>query len=194
MSYQEDKLKSLRKPVLLVRYNEERGISADPNEKMIEFRINVVYIDSESGKPQNYTDYDYNDTKYNMDFDDMLIRSVGFTGRDYVDKYGMYNYDVSYHNVYDADLRRVERMVRTLRKIHNKLDKYRQDFGNVDSFDSYLKRVAKSIGCKDIWVIGQKKSSAWGYAAYDYHTYGIEEADAALAKAKAVYASGFSTR
>jgi hypothetical protein len=192
--YYEEKLKAMRKPVLLVRYNEESGISSDPNEKMLEFRVSVVYIDPDEGTPNNYRDYDRNETKYNLDFDDMLIRGVGFSGRNYVDKWGMGDYSVTYHNVYALDLREAESKVKTLRNIYRKLDKYRQEYGIAESFDSYLMRVAKAIGSKVILVMGRKTSHKWGYAGYEYFEYSIKDAEIALSKAIACYKDGFGTR
>jgi hypothetical protein len=188
--YYNKKLKAMRKPVLLVYYNEEKGILSDPNEAMLEFRVSVVYMCPDEGIPLNYRDYDRNETKYNLDFDDMLIRGVGFSGRNYVDKWGMGNYGVSYHNVYDLELREAEAKAKTLRNIDRKLDKYRQEYGIVESFDAYLMRVAKAIGSKTIMVRGRKTSHKWGYAGYEYFDYGIPDAELALSKAISCYKDG----
>ena len=195
--YEKAKKESVRNPILLVTYDERRGVSSDPNTKMREFRVSVVHNCPENpGSPINYGNHSYQDTKYKLDFDNILIRAWGFDRNDMDgnDKYGVWGFELEYYSPLSVDLRRSERMLKTLKNIQRKLDNYRQEFGDANSFDSYLMRIAKAIGSKEVWVKGKKTSSAWGYAGYEYHKYSVADTNLALHKAKAVYESGFATR
>lgn len=56
-----------------------------------------------------------------------------------------YGWDVRYRDVYDADLARVEQMVKTLRRIDRGLTRLREQFGYEESFAGYATRVANVL-------------------------------------------------
>jgi len=64
----------------------------------------------------------------------------------------VYGFDFEYHDVYSVDLRKAERMAKTLKAVSVKLDKINETRGYVQSFGEYVGRIAEAIGAKGIGV------------------------------------------
>jgi hypothetical protein len=83
-----------------------------------------------------------------------------------------YGWEVEYRDVYSANLRRVEAMVKTLRKVERGLEKLRAEWGYPDSFAAYVVRVGKLLGTSEF---GYK--AAGNDSSYDSNEYRWTDAD-----------------
>jgi len=84
---------------------------------------------------------------------------------------GPYGFKIEYRDVYAADLYKVNKMQKTLKKINNKMNKFADDFGNVKTFGEYVVRVANTIKAKTIVFFKNDEPQSTNYSMNNYDYY-----------------------
>jgi hypothetical protein len=87
------------------------------------------------------------------------------------DREAVYGFSCEYHDIYTVDLRKAERMVKTLRAINGKLEKMNESRGYVTSFGEYVGRLAEAVGAKGIGI-KREQPSQYNQATHDWLTVG----------------------
>jgi hypothetical protein len=75
----------------------------------------------------------------------------------------LYGWSVEYRNVFSVELREAERMAKTLKTIHARMEKADQTYGRPATFGAYLARVAVAIGA-DTFIRPDGPQRGWSYA------------------------------
>lgn len=101
----------------------------------------------------------YEDETFNgLWLDGLKVRSQG-ADRD--TPRHLYGFKVDFHEVYSVDLRKAQKMVKTLSTLDKRMEKLDQKFGRVDSFSAYLLRVAAALGATRLVISKERGRSEW---------------------------------
>lgn len=150
-----------RTPALLIASETSHFSGMDP---ILRLKLTVVYLTG-ANEVRNYPSSGF-DAHPLAD----LVIGAQYDGA--TANHDPYGWDVEYRDVFSADLRRVEGMVKTLRKIERGLEKLRGEWGYPDTFAAYVTRVAKVLG---IATFGYKHDGRESF--YDGNDYRWTDAD-----------------
>lgn len=109
-------------------------------------RANVITFDAEDNKPRNliHSSIDMKDYQY---FDG-LVATCQMDSCKTDD--GPYGFNIEYRDIHSAQYNKINKMAKTLKKIHNKMNKMDDEIGRPKSFGEFVIRFAKAIGVKTI--------------------------------------------
>jgi hypothetical protein len=88
------------------------------------------------------------------------------------DREQVYGFTVDYQDQYSVDVRKAERMYKTLKTIATKMEKIQEARGYVRSFGEYIGRVAEAIGAKGIGIDHGRAHNRVSGQRYQWQTIG----------------------
>jgi hypothetical protein len=80
----------------------------------------------------------------------------------------LYGWEIEYREPISVRLREAERMAKTLRTIHRKLDKLREKYGDPPTYGAFLLRVADAVGAIKIIAYADPHRIRSSYDDNDY--------------------------
>ena len=99
----------------------------------------------------------------------------------------LYGWTLEYDPV-GVTLVRAEKMVKTLRKIHRRLDAMTKEWGNPETFGAFALRVLKVIGAKGFVRKGEPtKGASWSYDGTEWLDRGLTDLNYAVVNEVADY-------
>lgn len=86
----------------------------------------------------------------------------------------LYAFELEYRHIHAVDLSKAERMARTLRKVEDRLEKLRAEYGPTRSFGQWARLVAMALGAEKFAMKVRDRSAT--YAENEWHLYSLNEA------------------
>lgn len=77
----------------------------------------------------------------------------------------LYGWAARFEDVYAVDARKAESMLRTLKMVDRKLEKFDAEWGRPDKFSTFVIRAAKAIGARRL-IVRRSGSALYGTADY----------------------------
>lgn len=156
---------------LLVTTKQEQGyfhvsaypVTIGPNAWEQRSRIDgsFAYPDIHSRTIRNASD----DLVNGLDLNNLLAYSQG---HDEAADRKLYGWEVRYHNVYTVDLRKAERMTKTLRTVEKRMEKLTASYGHPATYGAYLARVARAIGATTFVFHKDGGRTGWCHSETEY--------------------------
>ena len=147
----------------LLRHERPKNIHSDW-ENHGRFIVSLVKR-LEDGKIRNFTDTWGNDDGLSLHLADLNIRCFYNVKGGVISE--LYGWSIEY-DPHTVNLGRAKKMVKTLRKIHKRLDAMHKDWGNPETFGAFALRVLKAVGAKGFV---RRSKDCPGFAGYDESTW-----------------------
>lgn len=119
----------------------------------------------EDSRIRNFSSSFYDDNNLPQHLADLNIRCFYNVKGGVISE--LYGWSIEY-DPHTVDLVRAEKMVKTLRKIHKRLEAMAKEWGNPETFGAFALRVLKAIGAKGFV---RRSKECPGYGSYDDSTW-----------------------
>lgn len=123
--------------------------------------------DDEIGKVLNPGHFYLDNPNYSTNpLDGLCITALHSQGDDTGYWFG---WEVRYNQPYAVDEKRAAEMLKTLRAVRRKLEKFERELGRAESLEAYAMRVARALGATTDRPFGFRDASSYDGTGYRWH-------------------------